>query len=572
MVGLHLYRKQAETREVSATFLWDAIGSPKGSGRTRQPLHRSPSFWLELLAVLLISLVLAGPRGCAGQAEHRVVVIDDSASMLASSAEARDALDKSLRGLRARDTVSVVLSGPSPRMLVGPQALREEAREAVKRWEPAASNHDLGAAVDLGLQLSDGGAITLITDEFSPESWPEEVSLRAVGRPQNNLGLTHASRVRGSQDQDLVFVVARSFASAPTQATLTLWDGDQSLWRQAITLDPEQSLEFDIQVPHDAELLRVALQAQDHNGLDSDDLAWLAPLPPRTLGVHMALPPEQAQVLGLDPEGQRWAALLQDAVVVDAAQAHLILGPAGVDLGSKAWSIELPPPGESQALLGPFLLDKEHPLTRGMSLEGVLWSVPNAARPLGTPLISAGQSTLLTQDERRIVLAIDPTRSSLARSPDWPIFLLNAAELRRASLPGLSQSSTHVGQELVWRNAAAGAWILTDPKGTARALPQQQDLDIGGLYRPGAWTLQRDQDPAHWIAVNALDPLESELRARSSGERAASVSDGAAQDHGVKLSETGLLVLLLLVFALDWWALRNNDSLILPTAAPPELA
>ena len=201
-----------------------------------------------------------------------------------------------------------------------------------------------------------------------------------------------------------------------------------------------------------------------------------------------------------------------------------------------------------------------------MNLEGVLWSVPTGSTATGSTLISAGQSTLLSQDGRRIQLRIDPTKSTLSRSPDWPIFLLNAAELRRASLPGLSQSSTQVGQDLLWRNAASGSWILTDPKGQSRALPEQTDLDIGGLYRPGVWTLQRDQDPASVIAVNALDPLESELRELSAGDRDAAVPAGAAQDHGIKLSETAILVLLLLVFALDWWALRNNDALVLPAA------
>ena len=566
VVGLHLYRRQAQPREVSATFLWEAIGSPKGSGRTRQPLHHSPSFWLELLAVLLITLVLAGPQGCAGQAEHRVVVLDDSASMQASEQQAREALEDSLKGLRARDTVSVVLSGPSPRMLVGPQALREEAQSALERWDPAAANHSLGPAVDLGLQLSEGGAVTLISDHFSPDAWPEEVGLVSVGSPANNVGLTHASRVRGAKDQDLVFVVLRSFASAPAKGTLTLWEGEQQLWSQGVALAADQSAEHNLPIPHSTGLLRVEFKGEKSNALSQDDVAWLAPLPPRTLGVHMALPAEQAKALGLDTKGERWADLLQDAVLVPADRAHLILGPSGVTLGPRAWSIEIPSPGESQALLGPFLLDKEHPLTRGMSLEGVLWSVPTQNTATGTALISAGQSTLISQDERRIQVHIDPARSTLARSPDWPILLLNAAELRRASLPGLSQSSTQVGQELVWRNATPGSWILTDPKGQSRALPEQTDLDIGGLYRPGVWTLQRDQDPPDWIAVNALNPLESELRALNEGERAAAAPAGAAQDHGVKVSETAILVLLLLVFALDWWALRNNDALRMPGA------
>lgn len=566
VVGLHLYRQQAKQRKVSALFLWEGMGSPRGSGRKRQPLHRSPSFWLELLAVVLLALALAGVRGCGGSAEHRVIVLDDSASMQAVEGPARQALDKELRGLKARDRVSVVLTGASPRMLVGPGALREEVDPALDRWSPAAASHDPGAAIDLALQLSAGGELTFITDDFQPQNWPPEVGLVALGEPADNLGLSHAQRVRGPADSDLVFAMLRSFSDEPAAGTLELWEGETRLAERPITLPPDGVLEEQISVPHSAGMLRLALVLpSERNALPLDDEAWLAPLPPRTLGLHLALSEDRARALGLDASGERWATLVPDARLVSADRAHIVLGEA-VD-APDTWRIELPPQGESAALLGPFLVAQDHPITRGMSLEGVIWSLPTQPPPPGQALITAGSEALLLQrGQGHYRLNLDPARSSLARSPDWPILLLNLAEARRAALPGLSRTTTQVGQSLVWRSAPLGEWTLTDPAGRSRKLPHQEALDIGGLSTPGVWTVQRDQEPPTEIAVNALDPLESELRGRSAGARAAE-GGSAVAEASVSLSDSALLILLLLVLALDWWALRNDDRLVLPRVA-----
>ena len=85
VVGLHLFRRRFTPRPVSATFLWAPMDRAAHAGRKPAPLHRSPSFWLELLAVLLLALVLAGPRGCGGgDVVHAVIILDGSASMSAN--------------------------------------------------------------------------------------------------------------------------------------------------------------------------------------------------------------------------------------------------------------------------------------------------------------------------------------------------------------------------------------------------------------------------------------------------------------------------------------------------------
>ncbi len=162
VVALHLFRRRFQPRVVSAVFLWEPKDRSSFSGRKRVPLRQSASFWLELLAALMLALAVAGPRGCGvGVADHLVVVLDSSLSMSASREAALDEVDKRMRLLARRDRVTVVTSGRLPRTVVGPGALKGEVE--LSEWVPSAPRHDLGPAVDLATELASGGSILLFS-------------------------------------------------------------------------------------------------------------------------------------------------------------------------------------------------------------------------------------------------------------------------------------------------------------------------------------------------------------------------------------------------------------------------
>lgn len=569
VVGLHLYRRRTRQRVVSAVFLWDDLDRSAAAGRQRQPLHQSPSFWLELLVAALLALALAGPQGLAGgQAEHRVIVLDASASMDANRDDAQDEVRALLKGIGARGRVSIVTSGPRPRMLVGPAALREEALARLDDYAPAQPAHDLGPAVDLASELAQGGAVWLVTDRFDAEAWPETVGVVAVGAPQDNVGLVQATRVRG-RDGDAVYLALRSFSSVPVTGTLTLSAAGQVLAERAVELPPGQTASLDLTLPPDVGMVQVQLRATTGNALTVDDAAWLAPLPPRTLGLSSTLSPATEAALGLGADLNRWATLIDDAVVADAG-AHLVLSHDPTAGGANAWVVVLPTETGGGGLIGPYLIEQQHVLLQGVDLNGVIWTPPLETVP-GRPLIAAGQQPLLTEEPpsggRRVLhLNLDPRASTLSRSPDWPIFLLNLAEARREELPGPSATTVLVGQRVVWSGAREGAWRIEGP--VSRDLTHAQDVVIDGLRRPGVYTVSRDGVAQAEIAVNLLDPAESDLGGRSAGDRAPTV---AATKVGSDLSalDTVLLALALLLLLLDWWVLSRGDSLGLAGLLPP---
>ena len=122
--------------------------------------------------------------------------------------------------------------------------------------------------------------------------------------------------------------------------------------------------------------------------------------------------------------------------------------------------------------IGPFLIEKRHPLLSGVTLEGVIWSASPTFARSGSPLVSAGNRPLLVEereDGRRVFHAnIDPLRSTLVRSPDWPILLANLAEMARDELPGPDRTSLATGEPF-WTPHAA----FVDPTAGPAAPPRQ---------------------------------------------------------------------------------------------------
>ncbi|HVS09679.1 MAG TPA: VWA domain-containing protein [Planctomycetota bacterium] len=577
VLALHGFRRRFRPREVSALFLWQSEAPSALAGRRRERVLRSPSLWLELAAALLLALAFAGPRlAAAARAEHLVVVLDGSASMGAVSGgesaheRARAIVGETIDALPRGSRATLIESGSRPRVLAGPAAFTAEALQHLESWRPSGARHDLGPALALAIELAAEGAITVVTDRFEPEAFPPQVEVIALGRPTDNLAITHAARSRelaGGVARDSAFLSVSSFAQVPRRATLVLKSDGRRLLEREIDLAPAERLQLALDLPPDTGLVEARLSG---DALAIDDHAWLAPAPERTLALHSELAPEEARFLGLSGASgpiERWLELVPGSVAAgSSAAAHLVLAhaPSG---GPSTWTLVFEPLGEGRKdLIGPFLAERGHRLLEGVTLDGIVWSADPALRLGGVPVVSAGNLPLLTDDERdgrRVLrLDLDPLRSSLQRSPDFPILLANWAELRRAELPGPERTNLALGESLSFRAGAGmeGPYVLQGPAGAAsgavrRELPPREHTVVDDLEEPGVYVLSSSggRELARF-AVSFLDPGESDLRALSSGRRPASAAQGtlAADTSPV---QAWLVALALTALLADWWVL-----------------
>ncbi|HVR39687.1 MAG TPA: BatA domain-containing protein, partial [Thermoanaerobaculia bacterium] len=211
LVAIYLFQRRFRARDVSSLMLWEAIRQPSMGGRTREPLRLPLTFWLELLAIVLLALAATGPLIPQWSRKRPlVVVLDDSLSMRAG---ARD------RGAELLSTLSptrVVFAGTTPQ-LAGEQPLRE--------WTCGAPAADLDAAIGFATEVGGPSALILVITDHAPDRKLEKGRLewRAFGKATPNLAFAAAAR-----SGDRLLVEIASYSSKPERTTLTLSTGQRT--------------------------------------------------------------------------------------------------------------------------------------------------------------------------------------------------------------------------------------------------------------------------------------------------------------------------------------------------------
>jgi hypothetical protein len=481
--------------------------------------------------------------------------------------EIRKRIDELGRGSR----VTLVASGLRPRVLAGPAAFPEEALRSLHGFEPTARHHDLTAAVALGLQLSGGGSVVCLTDHYRPDDFPPEVELVAIGEPIDNVALVRVTRSAakhdGSASVERLFITLASFASSPRDTHVSAVDrsGHEVFAPELIQLAPGERKSLTLDLPRSDASIEVRL---DHDALAIDDSAFVAARPKRTVTVRSELPEEVARELGLiSNDGARvgrWLALVDDAVEAQSDDtAHVLI--ADRDAGGPAtWTLRLVNEGtERKDFIGPFLAEKRHPLLEGTTLEGVVWSANPNPTLSGVPLIAAGNLPLLVEDrqglKRTYSLSLDPKRSSLQRSPDWPILLSNLVEERRRELPGPTATNVAVGEDLTFRATVlpgAPEPLVFEGPGTKREIAARPVVVIEGVDQPGFYDLKQHGDVLATFGASFEDAAESDLSRLGSGVRPAKAATAVAEPGSswVEIALAGAVIACLLV---DWFVLAR---------------
>jgi len=407
--------------------------------------------------------------------------------------------------------------------------------------------------------------VLLLTDRDLSDSLGAEVELRALGTPSSNVGIVNASRSRGEDDDgapgERVFLTVSNASDRTQRRLLRITVGGDELARQQLELAADARQHLSFLLPLGAPALLAELE---HDQLELDDEAWLAPLAPRTLALSSELPTSELRMLGLSQEPgdlERWLALVPESLEASGPSlAHLAIGDGTRGVDERRWELSLVARGSERSdLIGPFLADKRHPLLAGLTLEGIVWSIqPDLVLP-GAPLVSAGNTPILTEERinggRRFHLNLDPERSSLQRSPDWPILLNNLAQLRRRELPGPERTNLALGEALVLRGeAGVQEYVLIGPE-DERVIEAAGTLVIDELDAPGLYQLEQGGTPIASFGVSFLDAAESDLRQLATERRASDAKAGqlAAGASGLQLA---LLAIALVAWALDWFVLR----------------
>lgn len=578
IVAIHLFRRRFPVRPVAGLFLWQNPRQTPVEGRRVDRLPITASLILECLAALALALILAGARlSSSGGTGHLVVLLDDSASMAAVNAAGESARDRAVRrvlaeldrlGSRAR--VTLVLSGERPFVLAGPSAFAVEARPALDGWTPQAANHSLALGLRMARELAGRDSRLMVVSDMTPEvRGASEIAgglWVAVGEPLANIGLIAAERTLSPDEgRGTVSLTLASHDDAPAPRRLTVSAGGKEIGSRDLEVPPGIS-SLTVPLPPGLPPVRVSLS---DDALSRDNSVVLAEPRPRVVGIENRLQDgrgREALVRALDAVSGVTRAEPGHLVFVDAAGLDEPPAPGswrvGFGVAPEAWSVR----GEPRDFVGPFVLEKRHPLLQGVSLGGVVWTRP---APLAAgavhPLISAGDHVLMglpasaSRDEPAVLFNLDLERTNLIRSPDWPILISNLVEMRRSGLPGPERWNYRVGE---WIRVRLGR----DPQGplryrsgsVERTLAPGRDLEFPAPAPGGLLEILEGETVLFALGVNFLDETESDLRGRATAD-VGELEDPAVLRAGSGPASDPLFWLLLAAGGAaivgNWWIL-----------------
>lgn len=476
LVAIYLFQRRFRDVEVSSLVLWDAVRPPSGGGRRREPLRLPLTFWLEAIAVVLLALAAAGPF-VARWAKTRplVIVCDDSLSMRAGARDRARAFAERETKRRRWSPVRVIFAGATPQI------------GTLEQWTCGAPSADLDAAIAMASQVGGPNGVILVLTDHAPDRVIDAGRIRweSFGTATPNVGFVGATR-----SGERVILEIANFGDAPATTVLRVTGLADS--PMTIAAHAQQRVQLTSTAPGAIEASIAA------DAATFDDRVTLLPDQRRPLRVDLQI--ADAAIRSL----VETTLTATNRVTIDAKNPELTIGARGSN-----FTIDSTQNGS--AFIGPYVIDRTHPLTTGLSLDGVVWGA--ARGPLeGTPIVTVGAQTLLTD----VAMRFDPTISTLHRTPAWPALLWNLVEWRSAQLPGPRPTNATLGSDVQVRLASPGAASIEAPGGLKRDADGRSGTVVVNASIPGIWRVRAGTE-THAFACNALVPSESDFTSARTG-------------------------------------------------------
>jgi hypothetical protein len=527
LAGIYWLRSRSRPVVVSSLLLWLDERENRGGGRRVRRSPLPPSFFLESFILILLTLAAAGPKFLIGSnAQPLVIVLDNSFSMLAGGqAGARARALRAVEGETATSgyrAVRFVLAGASPQLA--------DSESWKSSWNCGAPVANLEEAVAFAFGLeSNKCRVLVVTDHAPPPALAERLKSsplqwRAYGVPQPNFAFVNAGRAvsrnpaESGVDRCLIEIANLSPEAGATTLTVRAGKGAPPQV-SSLSLAPHETRRLTFSLPNaDGAAFEAAL---GNDALTADNAVTLLPTASRPVRVAVSVQNEPLRTLtekalaaNDGPDGARLDAANPDLVITDA--------PDAAPRHPGQWTLALLTEPTATSYVGPFVLNRAHPLTDGLSLTGVIWSGGDAPLP-GTPVVLAGNTPLLTDVERAdgghdLRLRLRADLSTLPGTPNWPILMANLISWRNASTSGARPTNARLGGGVtVVLSPETKEATVVPPIGRTRATAVQDAKLVVASDAVGVFEV-RTENETHRFAANALAPDESDLTQCAGGD------------------------------------------------------
>lgn len=535
LVGIYLLRTRSRRYPVSSLMLWGNQKQARQGGLRIERLHTPLLFLLELLTLILLALAIAAPIIRTSKSQiPLIVVLDDSFSMLAGDEDTpKSRVIKALEELLApeglnplakpRYGVRYVLAGTEPQLLSEEAKSASEAIAELERWKCLSPSADLETAISFAAALGDSQVLMLVVTDEAPAHplGSERIQWWSFGVPQPNVAFVNATRSPYESGERCLFEISNlSGGERRTELVVEIHNpviGNSSarLHHSTVAIRPMETHRVFLNLPPKTPSLRARI---GEDSLLIDNTVVLLPRIRKPVHVDVKI------------QDQRLRLLIEDALEAAERSLPTTTKPELIFLDhatprdglSDAWLMHLVVEPQASAYLGPFVVNRAHPLTEGLSFNGVVWGAGSTEELIGIPIITAGNVPLLTDTERyagvhELRLRLRPDLSTLQTSPNWPALIWNLLEWRASELPGLERSNLRLGETAVLNTKMGVQSVqIVSPNGDIRDQPVL-DRKVSLMARDVGIYMMETESEKYVFSSNALRQSESDLRTRASG-------------------------------------------------------
>jgi hypothetical protein len=524
LAAIYWLRNRPRQVSVSSLMLWAGQKDPREGGLRIHRLQTPLLFFLEMLALLLFTLAAAGPYVRGGQDSRAlVVVLDDSYSMQAGGTQSPkvQAIEAICRELQRewRSSVRFVRAAETPQLLGDPVRTASAAHDVLKAWTCRAPRASLDKAINLAGEIGGSRAVILVVSDHAPPSAPGHGRLRwwAFGTSRPNIAFVNAARTaHAGQERCLLEIANLSGERQTVPLRIEAGSNGWSIHQSTLKLEPRETRRVVLRLPRDTPAVRARLPG---DALEIDNHVTLLPATRRPVRVANHVRDGALHRL-LDK-----ALAATGRAVPAAARPELLFTDAASDppVATETWRVRFRVDAKAAAYTGPFVLDRTHPLTEGLALQGVVWGAGQTGTFPGLPVIMAGNIPLVVDEEsltgrHDLAIRFSPEFSKLQKFPAWPILVWNLIQWRASQGPGPSRANVRLGEEAVLGlPAGVEAAELVLPDGTRRTLPVHGRHVVVPADDVGIFEVRLPRGN-YRFAANALDRDESDLSECVSGQ------------------------------------------------------
>jgi hypothetical protein len=392
-------------------------------------------------------------------------------------------------------------------------------------WHCRAPASRIDQAMSLGAELGGELALILVLSDHPPPKGvvPEKGRLQwwSFGKARTNLAIVNAARTnREGADRCLIEVANLSEEAQRTTLTVEPLDGGTALRKTTLELGPGATQRMVMQFPDGTPAVRARI---DDDDLPIDNAVVLQPMPAHLVRVEVRIldrrvrdPLEKAIRSARNAE---LGAAVPELVFTDRISTGHV--------PEERWQVQFIAEKEASAYSGPFVLDRAHPLTEGLSLKTAVWGAGKEKTLDGAPLIMAGNVPLIGDVESPIPgggarhdlhIRFRPDLSTVQNSPDWPILIWNILNWRASALPGLSRQNVRLGEQVVLTLPGYRENVEVRPPGESARMVSVKGRQLAlRADEIGVWEI-RSGRMIHRFAVNALRQDASDLRQCITGQ------------------------------------------------------